>query len=467
MESARQKPRSHRRAGAAHRQSPPYLATPASESDKVEMGFPLTGDSLTSSRYQSLLKHLGSWSPGGLAVLVYVDVRNLRDVNRLASPLEGDRLLRRVEQVLGEWGGGHAICGRLWSNEFIAAKAIDHTQGAADEAANLRDRLSEVRYASAVGPARINVSLGLSIWRQGGDWARTLFEAGEACLEAKRRGLNHICRFGLGSNWTETPRFSPLAVSEFRQLLRNNQLALHAQPILDITGPASRVAKAEFLIRMERNGVHMPLSAGTIETLEHFGLAPELDRFTSAYLLDWLDNHPGVLDGVDNLSLNLSGASLVDAAFMDALYRDVRNAKLPRGKLCFEITETAAIQHLDVAAGVIGAFKDIGCLFSLDDFGSGLCSFGYLDSLPVEEVKIDGRFVRDVAQSPVSQEIVKAIHHVARATGKKTVAEFVDDPRKLEVLRRIGVDYAQGWLFYPAVPAEKLLELLPAKSARN
>ncbi|HKY90996.1 MAG TPA: GGDEF domain-containing phosphodiesterase, partial [Nevskiaceae bacterium] len=412
------------------------------------------------------LKHLGGWSPGGLAVLIYIDLRNLRDVNRLASPLEGDRLLKRVEQVLGEWGGGHGVTGRLWSNEFIAAKAIDHTQSAADEAANLRDRLSEIRYASAVGPARISMSMGLSLWREGVDWARTLFEAGEACIEAKRRGLNHICRFGIGSGWAETPKFSPLAVTEFRQLLRNGQLLLHAQPILDITGATNRVAKAEFLIRMERNGVHMPLSAGTIETLEHYGLAAELDRFSSAYLLDWLDNHPDVLDGVDNFSLNLSGASLVDAAFMDALYRDVRNARLPRGKLCFEITETAAIEHLDVAAGTIAAFKDIGCLFSLDDFGSGLCSFGYLDSLAVEEVKIDGRFVRDVAQSPVSQEIVKAIHHVARATGKKTVAEFVDDPRKLEVLKRIGVDYAQGWLFYPAVPTEKLLELLPQASRR-
>jgi len=180
--------------------------------------------------------------------------------------------------------------------------------------------------------------------------------------------------------------------------------------------------------------------------------------------LDWLEHNSFVFDGLDNLSLNLSGASLVDAGFMEDLYRDVKNARLPRGKLCFEITETAAIEHLDVAAEAIAAFKDIGCLFSLDDFGSGLCSFGYLESLAVEEIKIDGRFVRDIAHSPVSQEIVRAIHQVARATGKKTVAEFVDDPRKLEALRRIGVNYAQGWLFYPAVSPDKLVELLTARN---
>jgi EAL domain-containing protein (putative c-di-GMP-specific phosphodiesterase class I) len=245
-------------------------------------------------------------------------------------------------------------------------------------------------------------------------------------------------------------------------MLAADQLTIHAQPILDIRGAEPRLAKAEFLIRMERNGVHMPLPAGTIETLEHYGLASELDRFTSATLLDWLERNPGVTGRFDNLSMNLSAVSLVDGRFMDALYRDVKNARLPRGRLCFEITETAAVSHLEVAAEVISAFKDIGCLFSLDDFGSGLCSFGYLHSLPVDEVKIDGRFVRDVAHSPVAREIVRAIHHVAKATGKKTVAEFVDDARKLDALRQIGVDYAQGWLFYPAVPPEKLLQLAAA-----
>lgn len=427
------------------------------DGDMDSMGMPLTGE-VTTSRYPQILRQLAGWSAGAQAVLIYVDLRNLRDINRLASASEGDRLIRRVEQLLLLWGEGQAVTGRLWSNEFIAAKAIDHTQAASDEAALLRDRLGELRYDSAVGPARVSVSLGLSIFRQHDDWARVLAEGQQACLIAKRRGLNQIVRFGSGI--AETPTYSPLAVSEFRQLLRDNRLSLHAQPIMDITGDEPRLAKAEFLIRMERNGVHMPLASGVIETLEHYGLATELDRFSSSFLLDWLESRPEVLDRVDSLSMNLSGATLVDGRFMDELYREVKNARLPAGKLCFEITETAAIQHLDVAAEIIGAFKAIGCNFSLDDFGSGSCSFGYLNSLPVDEIKIDGRFVRDIAHSAVSQEIVRAIHHVAKVTGKKTVAEFVDDTRKLEALKRIGVPYAQGWLFYPAVAPSILLELL-------
>lgn len=414
---------------------------------------------LPGSSYAQVLQQLRAWSPGVQAVLIYIDLRNLRDINRLASPSEGDRVIQRVEQLLLQWSGREGISGRLWSNEFIAAKAIDHTQAASDEASQLRDHINELRYESAVGPARISVSLGLSIFSRDSDWERVVCEAQQACYQAKRRGLNQIVRFGANASWTETTTYSPLAVAEFRQLAKSGQLSLHAQPIMDITREQPRLAKAEFLVRMERNGVIMPLAAGIIETLEHFGLASELDRFTSAFMLDWLDANPDILPRVDSISMNLSGASLVDGRFMDELFYDVRNAHLPAGKLCFEITETAAIQHLDVAADVIAAFRSLGCLFSLDDFGSGLCSFGYLNSLPVDEVKIDGRFVRDIAHSAVSQEIVRAIHHVAKVTNKKTVAEFVDDSRKLEALKRIGVDYAQGWLFYPAVAPEKLLEL--------
>lgn len=414
------------------------------------------------SRYGVLLRQLQAWNPGAPAVLVYIDLRNLRDINRLAGPEEGDRVIGRVEQAVKLWGGREAVTGRLWSNEFIAAKAIDHTQAAGEEAARLRDRLNQLSYESAVGPAQVSVSVGLSVFRHPQDWARVIAEAQQACVTAKRRGLNQIVSFGAGTAGSTAPTYSPLAVAEFRQLAKDGQLCLHAQPIMDITREASRLAKAEFLVRMERNGVQMPLAAGVIETLEHFGLSSELDRFTSAYLLDWLDARPEILRRLDSVSMNLSGASLVDGRFMDELFHDVKTAHLPKGKLCFEITETAAIEHLDVAAEVITAFRSLGCLFSLDDFGSGLCSFGYLQSLPVDEVKIDGRFVRDIAHSAVSQEIVRAIHHVATVTGKRTVAEFVDDVRKLDALRRIGVPYAQGWLFYPAVPPEKLLELMPA-----
>ncbi|MCK9384083.1 MAG: GGDEF domain-containing phosphodiesterase [Nevskia sp.] len=412
------------------------------------------------SCYGSLLEQLRDWSYEPCAAVYYIDIRHLRSINRIASASEGDEVISRVSELLRAWTGRYGISGRLWSNEFVAVKMIDHTQVAVEDATELRDRLAELRYHSPIGENALSVSIGVTVVRPDTDWVQAIADAGEACELSKSRGLNQIYCHTAGNSKPGTPLVNAGYVENFRHLLASGQLALHPQPIMDIRPEQPLLRKAEFLLRMEKNGVFMPIPAGTIETLEYFGLVNELDRFSSTFMLDWLADNPAALDRLHSVSINLSARSIVDGNFMDALLRDVRSAHLPHGKLCFEITETAAIEHLDIAAEVIGAFRSFGCGFSLDDFGSGLCSFGYLQSLPVDEVKIDGRFIRDVAQSGVSQEIVRAIHQVAHATGKRTVAEFVDDPRKLRALRNIGVDYAQGWLFYPTVTPEKFVELL-------
>ena len=149
------------------------------------------------------------------------------------------------------------------------------------------------------------------------------------------------------------------------------------------------------------------LPASMIETLEYFGLATELDAFSVQYVLTWAATHPEVIARLDGVTLNLSACTLVDGRFMNRLYHDARSLGLPPGKLGFEITETAAIQHLDLAADLIRDFHQIGCTFSLDDFGSGLSSFGYLHSLPVDEVKIDKSFVMNMMQDSQDVAIVR------------------------------------------------------------
>ena len=397
------------------------------------------------------------------AVLVYVDVRGLRSINRIADAAEGDRVIARVTDVMSRWSGRNGYAARLWSNEFVALKPIDHTQMAVDEAMDLRDRLVALQYRSSLGENPVSVSIGVLVVAQGVEWVDAIRDAGDASEQSKRRGLNQIVVHNPDGNRRVKAPASAASVTEFRRLLANGQLALHPQPIMDIREAEPRLRKAEFLLRMEKKGVHMPVPAGTIETLEYFGLVSELDRFSTQFILDWLADNRQVLDRLHSVSINLSARSIVDGRFMDELLRDVRNAALPAGKLCFEITETAAIENLEVAADVIKTFRAAGCGFSLDDFGSGLCSFGYLQSLPVDEVKIDGCFIKEVAQSGASREIVRAIHQVAHATGKRTVAEFVDDPRKLAALRDIGIDYAQGWLFYPTVTPEKFIELVSVR----
>jgi EAL domain-containing protein (putative c-di-GMP-specific phosphodiesterase class I)/GGDEF domain-containing protein len=413
---------------------------------------------MNDSPHARLLRRLQEWQFWPCAAVFYLDLHDFRNLNRLASPAVADAVIASVGAVLHEWAGRGGVAGRLWSNEFAAAKAMDHPQSAIDEARELRELLMQRHFSDLPAGWNLSFSIGVICAKPGADWALLLRQAGSACEESKRRGTNQISMH-LSSSDTRGRRINIDNVNDFRQLMSHGALTLQPQPIMEIYAPQPRLAKAEFLMRMEKSGVFMPLPSGMIESLERFGMATELDRFSCNFILSWLqENRDHRL--LPSVSINLSGRSIADGAFMYRVFNDVRGADLPRGKLTFEITETTAVEHLDVASEVIAEFRSIGVGFSLDDFGSGLCSFGYLQSLQVEEVKIDGRFVRGVAEDNASEQIIRAINQVAHATGKRTVAEFVDERAKLEVLRRIGVDYAQGQLFYPTVTPEKLLELL-------
>lgn len=412
-----------------------------------------------------LMSQLEHWKPYPKAMLVYLDLRHMRSINRLGESGAGDAVIEQTLGTLRRWCGD-GIAQRLWSNEFVATKAIDSGESAVEEASALRAMLTRISYPSSLGNSSIAVSIGLVVVNAGDrQWEAHLREAAEACETAKHRGLNQIVAHDPRRGSDIDAVINASHVLHFRRLRDSGCLTLHAHPIMDIGDAAPRLAKAEFLMRMQQGPQAVPLPAGMIASLEYFGLATELDHHAVQTLFVWLDQNPGLLDRLDGITLNLSARSIVDGHFMDRLYDEVRSLHLPPGKLGFEITETAAIDRLDIAAALIADFKEIGCSFSLDDFGSGLCSFAYLHSLPVDEVKIDGRFIRDIVDNPVSQEIVRAIHQVAKATGKRSIAEFVDEAGKLDVLRRIGVDYAQGWLFYKAMPPEQLLKLLARRDS--
>ncbi len=408
-----------------------------------------------------LIAQLASWKPFPRAMLVYLDLRHMRSINRLGDSGAGDIVIRKTLAVLHEWCGTSGLARRLWSNEFVAVKSIDSGESAVDQASKLRAELTAIAYPSSLGNSHVAVSIGLLVvGAEDKDWATHIHDAAEACEIAKRRGLNQIVAKDQRHNIDDSSIVDASHVLNFRHLRDQGRLTLYAQPIMDITAATPRLAKAEFLTRMLIGDRAVPLPPGTIDTLEYFGLTTELDRHSVQTLFAWLDQNREALRQLDGVSLNLSARSIADGRFMDDLYNEVRSLHLPAGKLGFEITETAAIDRIDIAAALVADFKAIGCTFSLDDFGSGLCSFAYLHTLPVDEVKIDGHFIRDIVHNPVSREIVRAIHQVAKATGKRTVAEFVDDPGKLAVLKSLGMDYAQGWLFHKAMPPEELLKLL-------
>lgn len=412
------------------------------------------------SGYSKLVRRLKSWRPTTPVGLFYVDLVGLRNVNRLASPEVTDALVEAVAALLAQWVGADGVSGRLWSDEFIAAKAIDHPQEASAEAMELRAQIAALRYTGRHGPSQVHVSIGVICGRPAFDWPVLIGQAADACEVARERGINQISFYRPGDPLLPQVPVENDGVLLFRSLRDAGRLSLHPQPIMDISQGKPKIAKAEFLLRVQNGDEYLPPPPGMISDLEEHGLSSELDRFSSRFVLDWLEDNADILAEIHGISLNLSAQSFTDGIFMSDLYDDVRHARVPRDKLSFEITETAAIKHIGVAAEIIADFRELGVRFSLDDFGSGLCSFGYLQSLKVDEVKIDGRFIRELADSTVNQEIVRAIHQVARATGKTTVAEFVDAPEKLRLLQEIGLNYAQGWLFHRSVHPDVFRKLV-------
>jgi EAL domain-containing protein (putative c-di-GMP-specific phosphodiesterase class I) len=185
-------------------------------------------------------------------------------------------------------------------------------------------------------------------------------------------------------------------------------------------------------------------------------LSTKVDNWVIARTFDWLTSHPDQLDRLYLCSANLSGHSLGDEKFLNYIIELFEHTNLPPEKICFEITETAAIANLTAATQFINELKSLGCRFALDDFGSGLSSFAYLKNLPVDFIKIDGVFVKDILHDRIALAMVNSINDIGHVMGKKTIAEFVESEGILQKLREIGVDYAQGYSIGRPQPIEEM-----------
>jgi EAL domain-containing protein (putative c-di-GMP-specific phosphodiesterase class I) len=199
------------------------------------------------------------------------------------------------------------------------------------------------------------------------------------------------------------------------------------------------------------------LPGAFLSAVERYNLSARLDDWVIRNAFEWLVEHPDAMRCLDLVSINLSGSSLGDDQFMGHIIERFREGRIPPEKICMEITETAAITNLTSATRFIKTLKEWGCRFALDDFGSGLSSFAYLKNLPVDFLKIDGLFVKDILDDPIDYAMVKSINEIGHVMGKKTVAEFVDSEAVLRSLAVIGVDYAQGYTVGRPRPIDRIV----------
>ncbi len=228
------------------------------------------------------------------------------------------------------------------------------------------------------------------------------------------------------------------------QMVKHNQLDIRCHRLHPIADQTLSPHYEMLLLVKDKEGKHSP-PAEFIEAAELYNKMVDVDRWVVNYVLNWYSEHPEQLEQMGGVAINLSGHSLNDMDFLEFIQGVFEQYNVAQERICFESTETVAIKNMNHAINIIHAIKDIGCEFSLDDFGTGLSSYAYLKNLPVDYLKIDGVFIKDIVNNPEDRAMVKSINEIGHFLGMKTVAEYVENDDILQVLKELGVDYAQGF----------------------
>jgi Amt family ammonium transporter len=277
------------------------------------------------------------------------------------------------------------------------------------------------------------------------DLGAVLSAADAACYAAKESGRNRVHVYQADDSKLLEQHGQMQWVARLQSALDEDRLRLYVQPIVPLHDGEGMMPHYEILVRLIEDG--KLVGPGTfLPAAERYGLMPRIDQWVVHNTLAWVGDRVRRKGGVDGVyCINLSGASLSDERFREALHATLTRQRLPSGAVCFEITETAAVANLSKVVEFIHEVKALGCAFALDDFGSGLSSFAYLKNLPVDFLKIDGSFVKDIELDPMDLAMVQAINAIGHVMGLKTIAEYVATEGILQRVKELGIDYAQGY----------------------
>ena len=389
--------------------------------------------------------------------LLYLDLDQFKLVNDACGHGIGDQLLQQVAKLFSEAVRTRDTLARLGGDEF--AILLEHCSMTHAEriAAQICERVGHFRFSHDGRSFRIGVSIGLvPVLPRWSSVAALMQAADVCCYSAKQAGRNRVQVWHDSDTGIRRHQGETQWALRIEQALEENRFVLHAQRIERLKGPPEGIY-AEALLRMiDDLGREVPPGA-FLPAAERFHLASRIDRWVLNEAVSWLK---GLREphSLRTLSVNLSGQSIGDRAFhryaMDLLGRAGERVC---SRLCLEITETAAVTNIADAAVFVKNVKALGVQTALDDFGSGASSFGYLKALPVDVLKIDGQFIQRLLDDRLNQAAVRCFVEVASVVGVKTIAEFVDGPQLLAMVRTLGIDYAQGFLLHRPAPIGELL----------
>ncbi|MDF1583773.1 MAG: EAL domain-containing protein [Methyloprofundus sp.] len=402
--------------------------------------------------------------------LLFIDVDRFCLVNELEGFEVGDRLLVTIVSIIRKLMAKSDLFARIGSDEFclfIKNKTADEVRQFAEK---IRKAVYEYRFCTGDICYSISISIGIS----GLSMATVVYHPNElisrarhACNMAKENGRNLVWEYNEQDRSVRERRRDIYWVPLIKKALLEDSFFLVFQPIVNLF--SGEVSHYEALIRMrgEDNEVISPVEF--VPVAERMGLIHSIDLWVVENAIEFLAKLPADKASI-SLSINLSSVAFQDTSLLPTIKEKLELTWIDARRITFEITETAAVDNFEKTRDMITKIRALGCKFALDDFGAGFCSYNYLKTFPVDYLKIDAQFIRNLTNNPTDQILVKSMAELATKLGKKTIAEYVDTPEAIEKLREIGVNFGQGYIFgkpdihlLPDEPRVSQLEVAPIK----
>ncbi|NOX91379.1 MAG: DUF1631 family protein [Gammaproteobacteria bacterium] len=377
----------------------------------------------------------------------FIDLDQFTVINNACGYEGGDKLLKEVSILLSEQLKEKWLLARLGSDEFGLLLEDCALDDALDFVEELMELIQDYRLQWENKRLSVGFSIGLVPVSQRSEAVNELLQAAESsCGVAKEMGGNRIQLYSASHTGLLRRSKAMKWAAEIDRILDEDTLYLRCQRIMPINADNGAKDHYEILLGVwDLNGGDIS-TPEFIEAAERYKRMPDVDRWVIKNAFHWIvEHHQSLEESIDMFSINLSGRSLNDESFLVFLLEKIRESGVPVDKINFEVTETTGVANISDAVDFIGAVKATGCLFSLDDFGTGMSSYAYLKNLPVDYLKIDGAFVKDMMSNPSDYAVVKSICEIGHFMGKKVIAEFVENDEILALLKELGVDYAQGY----------------------
>lgn len=394
---------------------------------------------------ERLRKILASTRKNDTHALLYLDLDQFKIINDTCGHGAGDELLRQVTALLHSKLRARDTLARLGGDEF--GVVLEHCpQNEAMQVANsLRELVQNFRFQWLDKTFTIGVSIGLYSIRQDNEGlAHVMSAADSACYTAKNEGRNRVHIYQANDNELQKKSSGMEWLSRIQQAIADKRLCLYFQPIIALSNKNELEEHGEFLLRLRDEQNQLILPGSFLSSAERHDQMLMIDRWVveqSLMLLKERFQQPSKVV----YAINLSAQALGSEDFLDFVVDNLKTYQKISSNICFEITENIALTDLTHVTQFIATLKELGCRFSMDRFGSGLSSFGYLKDIPLDYLKIDGRLIKNMTKDPVDQAVIESMNRIGHVLGFKMIAEWVEDAQALQLLEKIGIDYVQGF----------------------